>query len=175
VSSGASNQSLILGLDPGSRCTGYGLIREVSGTLELISTGTVRPDLEDRLSDRLGSIFEKLSTVIDMYLPDEAAAEDVFVSRNTSSALKLGQARGAALTACASRRVPVYTYEPALVKKTLVGNGRADKDQVGFMVGRLLGVKPNWSRDCGDALAVAICHLNMRRIRFLETCSGTGA
>jgi crossover junction endodeoxyribonuclease RuvC len=166
---------VILGLDPGSRCTGYGLIRETSGVLELVVTGTVRPDPGDRLSDRLGRIFRSISGVVDMYGPDEAAAEDVFVSRNTSSALKLGQARGAALTACASRHVPVYTYEPALVKKTLVGNGRASKDQVGFMVGRLLGVKPDWPQDCGDALAVAICHLNMRRIRSLETCSGTGA
>ena len=158
-------RTLVLGLDPGSRCTGFGLVQEESGTLQLIHTGTVRPVQHLGLSDRLGTIFQELSAVIETFAPDEAAVEDVFVSRNTASALKLGQARGAVLVACSAHSVPVSTYEPALIKKTLVGGGRAGKEQVAFMVGQLLGRRPQWSKDSSDALAAAICHLNLRRWR----------
>jgi crossover junction endodeoxyribonuclease RuvC len=144
------------------------LVSEESGRLELIQTGTVRPELRLPLSDRLGKIYAQLSQLIVAYTPDEAAVEDVFVSRNTSSALKLGQARGAALVACAGHNLPVFTYEPALIKKTLVGAGRADKSQVAFMVGQLLGQRPIWSQDSSDALAAAICHLNLRRWQHMQ-------
>jgi crossover junction endodeoxyribonuclease RuvC len=144
------------------------LVSEESGRLELIYTGTVRPELRLPLSDRLGTIFAQISQLIGAYSPDEAAVEDVFVSRNTSSALKLGQARGAALVACAGHSLPVFTYEPALIKKTLVGAGRAEKSQVAFMVGQLLGQRPNWSQDSSDALAAAICHLNLRRWQHMQ-------
>ncbi len=164
----AGERIVVLGLDPGSRCMGYGLVSEESGRLELIHTGTVRPELGLPLSDRLGTIFAQLSQLILAYAPDEASVEDVFVSRNTSSALKLGQARGAALVACAEHSLPVFTYEPALIKKTLVGAGRADKSQVAFMVGQLLGQRPNWSQDSSDALAAAICHLNLRRWQHMQ-------
>jgi crossover junction endodeoxyribonuclease RuvC len=140
---------------------------ERSGVLKYLQAGTIRPDTSQHLSVRLGQIFQKLCAIIDTHQPTEAAVEDVFVATNTSSALKLGQARGAILVACADRGVAVSTYEPTQIKKTLVGAGRADKDQVAFMVGQLLGVKPNWSRDSSDALAVAICHLNQRRLKRL--------
>lgn len=162
---------LVLGLDPGSRCTGYGLVRETSGYLRLVETGTIRPRAGGDLSQRLGSIFSKLGEIIERFRPDEAAAEDVFVARNSGSALKLGQARGAALVACSEHGVPVWTYEPTLVKKTLVGAGRADKHQVAFMVGRLLNRTPDWAQDSSDALAVAICHLNMRRYQRLQAAA----
>lgn len=158
---------LVLGLDPGSRCTGFGLVRERSGQLELVDTGTVRSRADQSFVDRIGGIFSRLADLVDRYAPDEAAVEDVFVSKNAASALKLGQARGAAVVACTSRFVPVYSYEPAQIKKSLVGGGRADKDQVAFMVGQLLGVRPSWSRDSSDALAVALCHLNQRRLNRL--------
>jgi crossover junction endodeoxyribonuclease RuvC len=154
---------VVLGLDPGSRCTGFGIVRELSGVVELLETGTIRPPAEAGLSDRLGFIFRALTELIRKHSPDEAALEDVFVSKNTSSALKLGQARGAALTACSVCGLPTSAYSPAFVKKTLVGGGRADKQQVAFMVGRILGRKPTWPMDSSDALAVAICHLNLRR------------
>ena len=156
-------QLMVLGLDPGSRCTGYGLVAECSGVLELIKTGTIRPPMAEDLSVRLGAIFWRLSEIIREFSPQEAAVENVFVSRNTASALKLGQARGAALVACAAQNIPVGSYEPTLIKKTIVGVGRAEKSQVAFMVGQMLGRKPNWSRDSSDALAAAICHLNQRR------------
>lgn len=162
----------VLGLDPGSRCTGFGLVSETSGCLQLIQTGTLRPQLDLPLSERLGEIYAQLSQVITEYVPNEAAVEDVFVSKNTSSALKLGQARGAALVACAGHNLPVFTYEPALIKKTLVGAGRAEKKQVAFMVGQLLGQRPNWSQDSSDALAAAICHLNLRRWQHMQARAG---
>ncbi|MFW5791057.1 MAG: crossover junction endodeoxyribonuclease RuvC [Desulfohalobiaceae bacterium] len=155
---------LILGVDPGSQCTGFGLVRERSGLLELVETGTVRTTATHSFVDRIGFIFSRLAELIDRWAPDEAAVEDVFVSRNVSSALKLGQVRGAAVVACTSRSVPVFSYEPAQIKKSLVGGGRADKGQVAFMVGQMLGVRPSWSRDSSDALAVALCHLNQRRL-----------
>ncbi|MFP4284625.1 MAG: crossover junction endodeoxyribonuclease RuvC [Desulfovermiculus sp.] len=164
---------VVLGLDPGSRCTGYGLISEESGCLRLIRTGTVRPQADLPLSDRLGEIYARLSSLIQEFAPDEAAVEDVFVSRNTSSALKLGQARGAALVACAAHRLPVFPYEPALIKKTLVGAGRAEKSQVAFMVGQILGKRPDWSQDSSDALAAGICHLNLRRWRHVQARTGS--
>ena len=154
---------VVLGLDPGSRCTGFGLVRELSGVVELLETGTIRPPADSGLSDRLGFIFRSLIELIERFSPLEAALEDVFVSKNTGSALKLGQARGAALAACSVGGLPTAAYSPAMVKKTLVGAGRADKQQVAFMVGQILGRKPSWAADSSDALAVAICHLNLRR------------
>ena len=159
---------LILGLDPGSRCTGYGLVLERSGILTLVGTGTIRPKGSHDLSRRLGEIFQGVSEVIRKYRPLAAAVEDIFVARNTASALKLGQARGAALTACAQHGLPVHPYEPTLIKKSLVGVGRAGKEQVAFMVGQVLGVKPDWGRDSSDALGAAICHLNQQRLGRLQ-------
>lgn len=157
----------MLGLDPGSRVTGYGLVREVSGQAELIAAGTIRPDVKASMAERLGVIFTKLSQLIERFGPDEAAVESVFTARNAQSALKLGQARGAAMTACAVKGLSLAEYEPSKVKKSLVGTGRAEKSQVAFMVGQVLGQKPNWATDASDALAVAICHLNMRRMARL--------
>ncbi len=164
-----TSQLLVLGLDPGSRSTGYGLIKEQNGRLTLIKAGTIRPQTKKNLSLRLADIFSKLTQIIQDYQPQEAAVEDVFVAHNTSSALKLGQARGAALVACSVNHLQVATYEPTLIKKTLVGNGRADKRQVAFMVGKILGVEPNWPQDSSDALAVGICHFNMKTYQYLRS------
>ncbi|MEF2231609.1 MAG: crossover junction endodeoxyribonuclease RuvC [Pseudodesulfovibrio sp.] len=159
---------VVIGLDPGSRVTGYGIVREISGKAELVDTGTVRTPQNRPMADRLGVIYARLSELIEAHGPVEAAIENVFVSRNPSSALKLGQARGAAMAACATHGLPVAEYEPSKVKKNLVGLGSAPKDQVAFMVAHCLGVKkPDWAEDASDALAVAICHLNERRMRKL--------
>lgn len=159
----SEENGLVLGLDPGSRCTGYGLVLEKSGVLELLETGIIQPDLAKGLCERLGYIFTRLREIIAIYKPQEAAVEDVFVAHNASSALKLGQASGAVLVACSNQNLRVSTYEPTFIKKTLVGAGRAEKSQVAFMVGRFLGMSPNWPRDSSDALAAAICHLNLRK------------
>ena len=133
-----------------------------------MTTGTVRTPVNRSMAARMGVIYERLSELIETHAPVEAAIENVFVSRNPSSALKLGQARGAAMAACATHGLPVDEYEPSKVKKNLVGLGNAPKDQVAFMVAHTLGIKkPDWAEDASDALAVAICHLNERRMRKL--------
>ncbi len=160
-------QSLtVIGIDPGSQCMGWGVVRETSGVLRLVDCGTIRPK-GDNFSERLGSLFASLAELIRRLGPDEAAIENVFTHKNALSALKLGQARGVAVAACAAHNVPVADYEPTMIKKNLVGVGRAEKSQVGFMVGRILGCKPDWAVDASDALACAICHLNMRRLARL--------
>ena len=158
--------NIVIGIDPGSQRMGWGVIREKSGVLELVACGIIRPRAE-AFSERLGCIFKELQTVLRQYSPQEAAIENVFTQKNALSALKLGQARGIAVGACAALDIPVIDYEPTLIKKSLTGNGRAEKSQVSFMVGRLLGVKETWGEDAGDALAAAICHLNMRRFNKL--------
>jgi len=157
----------VLGLDPGSRNTGWGVVREASGVLTLVDAGVIRVQGLGEMDLRLGAIFEALAGLLDRHRPGEAAMEDVFVSKNAASALKLGQARGAAMAACAVAGVRVHGYEPSLVKKSLVGSGRAEKTQVAFMVAQVLGCKNVLAVDATDALAVAVCHLNQRRFRRL--------
>jgi crossover junction endodeoxyribonuclease RuvC len=152
----------VIGIDPGSVCTGWGIVREESGVLRLVDCGAVRVRDAD-FSARLAAIYHELAAIVERCAPQEAAVEQVFTARNAATALKLGQARGVALAACAAHGLSVRDYPPALVKKALVGVGSAEKSQVGFMVGRLLNVKADWAADTGDALAVAICHLTVRR------------
>lgn len=160
--------TVVLGIDPGSNCTGWGVVREVSGCAELLGTGTIRPGQGRSLAERLGRLYQGLGKVIAEFGPGEAAMEDVFVSKNTASALKLGQARGALMAACATAGLDVTPYAPTKVKQALVGTGRAEKTQVAFMVAQVLGVrKPDWPLDASDALAVAVCHLNHRRLARL--------
>ncbi|NLY41381.1 MAG: crossover junction endodeoxyribonuclease RuvC [Desulfovibrionales bacterium] len=157
-----SADRVVLGIDPGSRCMGFGLVRERSGCLSLVEAGVVRPK-EEWASVRLGLMFEQVRLLLDKHQPEVVAVEQVFAGPNQASALKLGQARGAVLAACGVHKVQVFGYAPTMVKKSLVGAGRAEKTQVSFMVGQLLGVRPDWAEDAGDALAVAICHLNHAR------------
>lgn len=165
---GGEDGLVVLGLDPGSQVTGFGIVRERSGQAALVAAGTIRLPKGRDLYERLGIIFAKVARLIEEHKPSEAAVENVFVSANASSALKLGQARGAAIAACAVAGLPVAGYEPSKVKQAVVGSGRAGKDQVAFMVARVLGVKDaDWAEDASDALAVAVCHLNMRRFRKL--------
>jgi crossover junction endodeoxyribonuclease RuvC len=163
----SGGEIIVLGIDPGSRCTGYGVVSEVSGLCRLVAAGTVRVPPKGSLDERLGLIFRRVAGLIREHSPQEAAVEDVFVSKSAASALKLGQARGAAIAACAENGLPVFAYEPAKIKKSLVGSGRAEKSQVAFMIGRILGVKPDWPADASDALAAAVAHLNERKLKRL--------
>jgi len=157
----------VIGIDPGSQCLGWGVVSDSSGMLSLVDCGTVRPKGET-FSARLGALFTAISEILARHRPQEAAVENVFTHKNILSALKLGQARGVAVAACAAHGIPVSDYEPTQVKKTLVGVGRAEKTQVSYMVSHMLGQKqPTWVLDTSDALACAICHLNMRRMRRL--------
>ncbi|EHJ49648.1 crossover junction endodeoxyribonuclease RuvC [Solidesulfovibrio carbinoliphilus subsp. oakridgensis] len=163
----SSQEMMVLGLDPGSRVTGYGVVRERSGVLELVAAGVVRTGSENDFPTRLGVIYTAVAELIGRLAPIEAAVENVFVSKNAGTALKLGQARGAALAACAVAGLPVFSYEPTIIKKSLVGTGRAEKSQVAFMVGRVLSCRETFALDATDALAAAVCHLNQRRLRRL--------
>ena len=155
----------ILGLDPGSRVTGYGVIEEIGrGKASLVSAGVVRTPDKEEFSLRLKIIFEGLREVIARHCPNEAAVEDVFAAKNVRSALKLGQARGVALLAAAQSGLPVFEYPPAVVKMSLVGAGRADKEQVRAMVARLLRCPRDLPLDASDALAAALAHLHTRKL-----------
>ncbi len=159
----------VIGIDPGSRITGWGIVQEMSGVLRLVDCGAIRTagSTKTPFAERLANIYVQLVEIIALNQPQEAAIEQVFTAKNAMTALKLGQARGVAVAACAQHALSVFDYEPTLIKKTLVGTGRAEKAQVAFMVGRLLNTKANWIADTSDALAVAICHLTMRRFNKL--------
>lgn len=151
--------AIILGIDPGSRVTGYGLINSVGNKFEYIDAGCIRIESAP-LPDRLKSIFDGICAVIESHSPQQAAIEEVFMGRNAASALKLGQARGAAMTACLSHDLSVEEYSARKVKQAVVGAGGADKAQVQHMVKALLSISGTIAEDAADALAIAICHAN---------------
>ncbi|HTW39025.1 MAG TPA: crossover junction endodeoxyribonuclease RuvC [Steroidobacteraceae bacterium] len=156
----------ILGLDPGSRCTGYGLIDWVGSDSVHVAHGCVIAR-DGAMAERLRLIFESIEKLIAEHRPDEIAVERVFVNRNVDSALKLGQARGAALSAV-PRGTPVFEYAPRAVKMSIVGFGGADKRQVAHMMCALLSLAGSIAADATDALAVAVCHAHARRMHLLE-------
>ena len=149
--------AIILGIDPGSRVTGYGLINVVGNKLEYVGCGCIRTQTQD-LPQRLQIIHAELVKVIEQFSPQQSAVEEVFMGRNASAALKLGQARGAAMVACLSNQLPLAEYSARKVKQAVVGHGAADKAQVQHMVKALLSISDNIAEDAADALAVAICH-----------------
>ncbi len=151
----------ILGIDPGSQITGYGIIEIDGNHATHISNGNIRIP-GDELPARLRIIFESITSIIDKHQPDEVAVEKVFMHRNADSALKLGQARGAAITACAIQELDVYEYTANQVKQATVGKGHAAKQQVQHMVKVLLCLDEIPQSDAADALAVAICHGHSR-------------
>lgn len=165
--------SVILGIDPGSRICGYGLIRARGNSLEYIASGVIRMGTRP-FPERLQTIYTCLGEIIDEYRPDKVAVEEVFMGRNASSALKLGQARGAAIVACTVQKLPVSEYSPRRVKQALVGKGQAEKKQVQQMVKSLLRLSRVPAEDAADALAVAICHANTENtlIRMAGVKSG---
>ncbi len=151
----------LLGLDPGLRLTGWGVIDVDGNRLRHVAHGVVRVAAERSLAERLNDLFEGVAAMIAAQAPLEAAVEETFVNVNPGSTLKLGQARGVVLLAPARAGVPVFEYAANLVKKSVTGAGHADKRQIAMMVGRLLpGVEA--SADAADALAVAICHAHHR-------------
>lgn len=155
--------ALILGIDPGSRKTGYGIISHVSGVSQYVASGVIRMQETLALPERLKIIFDGVCEIIETYNPNEMAIEQVFMAKNASSALKLGQARGAAIVAGVSHNLPVGEYEARKVKQSVVGNGAADKLQVQHMVKTLLKLSQSPQEDAADALAVALCHANTQQ------------
>ena len=148
---------IILGIDPGSRTTGYGLIDNQPSQIRYIDSGYLKIK-GDTLPQRLGEIFQQIEAVIQQYQPAHMSIENVFMQRNADSALKLGQARGAAICAGYIAGLEIAEYAPREIKQALVGTGAATKEQVQHMVKRLLGLQKPLQADEGDGLAIAICH-----------------
>jgi crossover junction endodeoxyribonuclease RuvC len=157
----------ILGIDPGLRKTGWGVIVSEGSKLGYLAAGCVESDGTLALAERLRQLHEGLAGVIRSWAPDEVAVEETFVNRDPQSALKLGQARGIALVVPAMAGLAVAEYAANLVKKTVVGVGHADKKQVQMMIRVLLPKSDTKSADAADALAVAICHAQHRGLRSL--------
>jgi crossover junction endodeoxyribonuclease RuvC len=155
----------ILGLDPGSRVTGYGLIEVSARGTRYLASGSIRVGTGE-LAGRLRHIFTHVSDLVAEHAPEEVAIERVFMHANPDSALKLGQARGAALCAAVGGGAAVFEYTPREVKLTVTGTGAADKDQVQHMVKALLGVAGRLGADASDALAIALCHAQHRGLAF---------
>lgn len=168
---------LILGLDPGLRHTGWGLVEADGHRLRFLACGAVHTDGEDELAVRLGGLYRGLARVIETHLPREAAVEETVVNRNPLSSLKLGHARGVVLLAASHAGLAVHEYAAKTVKRAVTGTGGAAKEQVAVMVRFLLPGCGEIAGDAADALAVAICHAHFRagRARILGQIARAGA
>lgn len=167
--------SIIIGIDPGSRLTGYGLIEKNGQTLRFIDAGTIRTETQE-MPERLKRIYAGIERVVKFYQPTQSAIEQVFMAQNPDSALKLGQARGAAISALVNADLPVAEYTARQIKQSVVGYGAADKQQVQMMVMKILNLEICPQVDAADALATAICHAHatgsLTRLQVLNELSG---
>ena len=153
--------SVVLGIDPGTLSTGFAVIMRHQNSQRLLGCGTIRNVSSASMPLRLKRIYTELSAIIDKYHPDELAIESAFYGKNAQSALKLGHARGIAILAAVMNEIPTTEYSPREVKKAVVGNGAASKDQVQFMVKSMLRISnTKMLHDTSDAIAIAICHLH---------------
>ncbi len=151
----------VMGIDPGSLCTGYGIVEETGGKLTSVHFGSIASKAKSPFANRLKSIYDGLASVMEEFQPDAIAVEDVFFAANAKSTIKLGQTRGVALLAAAKAEITLAEYTPLEVKQSVVGYGRADKHQVRDMVTAILKLKTKPEPlDASDALAIAICHLH---------------
>lgn len=155
----------IIGIDPGLRHTGWGIIETEGNTLSYVADGAVHSVNEDELATRLLQIHQQMLAVLTQFTPDEAAIEETFVNKDARATLKLGQARGVVMLAPVLLKIPVSEYAPNVIKKTVVGVGHAEKDQVKLMVKLLLPRAVMNTSDSTDALAIAICHAHHRSAR----------
>jgi len=159
----------VLGIDPGSRITGYGIVDEIDGSLRAVAYGVIRMGLKTPFPVRLKEIYAGIEKVILKYDPTVAAVETLFFAKNVGSAIKLGQARGAAITAAVNYGLTVAEYSPTNVKKSVSGYGRAEKEQIQKLVYMMLGIRGDKKvpLDATDALSVAICHLSSSKMTDL--------
>ena len=155
----ANPKHIILGVDPGTQVTGYGIILSDGNTMELIAVGSIRTEKFDNHYDRLQCIYDRLLEIILAYKPNVLAIEEPFFGKNVQSMLKLGRAQGMAIAAALSQKIPIQEYSPKKVKQSVTGNGNAAKEQVAAMLGHILktDVLPK-QLDATDGLAVAVCH-----------------
>ncbi|MBA2653919.1 MAG: crossover junction endodeoxyribonuclease RuvC [Gammaproteobacteria bacterium] len=158
---------IILGIDPGSRITGFGVIEVIGNHHRYVTSGCIKTK-GDALSDRLYQIYNGLTTIIQQFNPGQVAIEKIFFKANADSALKLGQARGAAFVAVANFKLQLAEYAPRLIKKTVVGYGDAKKDQIQHMIKMLLCLSDIPQSDAADALAIAICHASHQGVLYRD-------
>jgi crossover junction endodeoxyribonuclease RuvC len=158
---------IILGVDPGTAITGYGVIEHLGNKFRLLEYGVVRSSKDLLLAERLQCIFKEINDVIDAFKPEHLAIEELFFNKNTKTALAVGHARGVIVLAASLKGIPVYEYTPLQVKQAVVGYGRAEKHQVQFMVKAIMNLmeipKPD---DAADALAIGICHANSYHLEY---------
>ena len=154
----------ILGIDPGSRLTGFGVVDFRGDSPSYVASGTIK-SIDGSFPDRLRQIFETVGTIVDEYRPDIVSVESVFMHKNAGSALKLGHARSAALCATFAFDAEVYEYAPREIKQAIVGTGSATKEQVQHMIVSMLSLDGIPAPDAADALAAALCHGHQRRVR----------
>jgi crossover junction endodeoxyribonuclease RuvC len=162
----------VLGIDPGSTATGYGVVERRDGRVHHVAHGTLRPPRDGSMARRLDALYSALREVFEAHAPEVASIEQVFVARGARSALVLGQARGVALAALGSRGLPVYEYAATHIKLQVTGNGRAAKVQVQRVVRRVLELERTPAADAADALAIAICHAQAGRLEQLGVRRG---
>ena len=162
----------VIGIDPGSRITGYGVVDTDGFRHKYVASGYIQIKA-DTLAEKLGIIFSEVGDIVSTWKPESLAIEQVFVKHNVDSALKLGQARGAAICAAVQAQLPVGEYTPRAIKKAVAGNGAADKQQIQQMIQRLLGLEELPQSDEADALAIAICHAHHIKVRSAGITSGT--
>ena len=158
-----TDRQRILGIDPGSRLTGFGVLDCLADRATYVASGSVN-SVDGNFPERLKLIFRSVSEIVRDYRPDVVVVESVFMHRNASSALKLGQARSAAICATFERELTVYEYTPREIKQAIVGTGAATKEQIQHMIRHMLKLDGDPSPDAADALAAALCHANQRRL-----------
>lgn len=161
---GLTNKKRILGIDPGSRLTGFGVIDFVGDNATYVGSGTIK-SMDGAFADRLRQIFESVGEIVSEFRPDVMAIESVFMHKNAGSALKLGHARAAAICATFERGLEVHEYAPREIKQAVVGTGAATKEQVQHMIVSLLSLAGVPAPDAADALATALCHAHQARVR----------
>ena len=163
----------VLGIDPGSQCTGFGVVDATGPRLTYVASGVIRTG-QGEFATRLCEIFRCVQTVVAQYQPQEIAIERVFVNRNPDSALKLGQARGAAICGTADANAEIFEYATRQIKQAVVGSGNAEKGQVQLMMKSILKLEGRLAADAADALATAVCHALRGRVRISLQRAGGG-
>lgn len=154
----------VIGIDPGSRCCGYGVLEVRGVDIKHLASGSIAPESSLPLYQRLKTIYESLLNVIGEHSPDVMSVEDIFFAKNAKSAIKLGEARGVVLLAASTSGIPICEYPSTKVKLALTGRGRANKSEVQKMLSKILGISEFETEDASDAVAIALCHIHLSRI-----------
>ena len=158
----------IVGIDPGTLVTGIGILDDSKKQPALVFSGTIRLSGKDPISKRLETIFAELKALFQEWKPDVVALESVFYQKDFQAAIKVGEARAAAMLAASANKIPIVEYPPARVKQAISGNGRATKDQIQYMVRHILNLKGSLTTDSADAIAIALCHTHAQKIAQLQ-------